>query len=134
VFNNYNNAVTGTDNRNQVLLAKSTDGGQTFGAPLKVADFYDLPDCATYQGGQDAGRACVPEKGPTNNSIFRANNYPSGAVDPTNAARVVVTFGSYINVHSNETNGCTPAGLSPITGQDLYTGVKAPGGCNNDIL
>ena len=45
-----------------MLLAKSTDGGATFTAPVKVSDYYDLPDCATYQG-QDPGRACVPEKG-----------------------------------------------------------------------
>jgi hypothetical protein len=44
-----------------------------------------------------------------------------------------VTVGSYINRHSNESTGCTPAGTAPDDGQDLYTGVKA-GGCNNDIL
>ena len=134
VFANFNNAVKGNDNRNQMLIAKSTDGGNTFTPPVKVSDYYDLPDCATYQGGRDFGRACVPEKGGTNSSVFRAANYPSGAVDPTNPARVVVTFGSYINQHSNEANGCTPAGTHPVTGQDLYTGVKTPGACNNDIL
>ena len=133
VFNNYNNAVTGSDNRNQVLLAKSTDGGATFSTPIKVADFYDLPDCATYQGGKDAGRACVPEKGPGMNSYFRANNYPSGVVNPTKAGQVVVSFGSYINAHSNETNGCLPMSFSPVTGQNLFAGVK-DGACNNDIL
>jgi hypothetical protein len=45
-----------------------------------------------------------------------------------------VTFGSYINRHSNEANGCRPTGFDPVTGQDLYTGVKVPGSCNNDIL
>lgn len=149
VFNNYNNSVGTTapgadaattnaatpnpnDNRNQILLAKSTDGGQTFGAPVKVADYYDLPDCATYQNGLDPGRSCVPEKGAGSNSYFRATNYPAGAVDPTNANRVVVTFGSYINAHSNETNGCTPTGFA-ADGVNTYDGVKT-GGCNNDIL
>ena len=76
-WSNFNNAVTGTDNRNQVLLARSTDGGATFGAPVKVSDYYDLPDCDTYQGdGADPGRACVPEKGTSTNSVFRATNYP----------------------------------------------------------
>lgn len=135
VFANYNNALkTANDNRNQMLLAKSVDGGNTFSVPVKVSDYYDLPDCATYQGGKDFGRACVPEKGTSTNSYFRATNYPSGAVNPTNPTQVVVTFGSYINVHSNEANGCTPAGVSPATGNDLYTGVKTPGACNNDIL
>jgi hypothetical protein len=137
IFNNFNNAATfgtGPDNRNQILLVKSLDGGNTFSNPVKVADFYDLPDCATYQAGHDFGRACVPEKGPTNASIFRATNYGSGAVNPTNPAQVVVTFGSYINKHSKESNGCVPAGVNPATGQNLFTGVKTPGACNNDIL
>jgi hypothetical protein len=137
IFNNYNNAETAgstPDNRNQILISRSFDGGNTFEAPHKVADFYDLPDCATYQGGHDFGRACVPEKAPTTNSIFRATNYASGEVNPTNPSQVVVTFGSYINRHSKESNGCVPTGFSPATGQNLYTGVKTPGACNNDIL
>ncbi|MDX6484578.1 MAG: hypothetical protein QOE95_2349, partial [Gaiellaceae bacterium] len=135
VYANFNGDLHGAgDNRSQILIVKSTDGGETFGAPVKVADFYDLPVCATYQDGKDFGTACVPEKGPTSNSFWRAANYPSGAVDPTNPQRVVVTFGSYVNVHSNEANGCTPAGNNPATGQALYTGVKTPGACNNDIL
>ena len=36
-FNNFNNTVTGLDNRNQILLAKSTDGGATFSAPVRSA-------------------------------------------------------------------------------------------------
>ena len=133
-FNNYNNSLaTASDNRNQILVAKSTDGGNTF-TVTKATDYYDLPDCATYQAGHDFGRACVPEKGASTNSYFRATNYPSGAVDPTNPARVVVNVGSYINSFSNEANGCVPAGVSPTTGNDLYTGVKTPGACNNKIL
>jgi len=133
VWNNFNNAVKAGDNRNQILLARSTDGGDTFSPPIKVSDYYDLPDCLTYQDS-DPGRACVPEKGTTNASVFRATNYASGEVDPTNPSHVVVVFGSYINKHSNETNGCVPAGFSPVTGQNLFTGVKTPGACNNDIL
>ncbi|HET7396903.1 MAG TPA: sialidase family protein [Intrasporangium sp.] len=132
VYANYNNVVTGKDNRNQVLLSRSTDGGASFSAPIKVADFYDLPDCATYQGGANPGRSCVPEKGRSVNSIFRAVNYPVGAADPTDPSRVIVTFGSYINRNSNERHGCTPTGFAN-TGLNLFTGVKF-GGCNNDIL
>jgi hypothetical protein len=36
----------------------------------------------------------VPEKGPTANSVFRAVNYPTGAVNPTNPNQVIVTFAS----------------------------------------
>jgi hypothetical protein len=134
-FDNFNNPTSSSaDNHNQVLLTRSTDGGQTFSAPVKVANYYDLPDCATYQGGQDLGRACVPEKGSAQNSVFRAVNYPSGGVNPTNPSQVVVTLGSYINRDSNESNGCIPAGTSPVTGNNLYTGVKTPGACNNKIL
>jgi hypothetical protein len=133
-YNNFNNDVKPGDNRNQIFVAKSVDGGNTFLPPVKASDYYDLPDCATYQGGQDFGRACVPEKGPTMRSVFRATNYPSGAVDPRNPNKVVITFGSYINKHSNESNGCIPTGVNPATGQNLFTGVKTPGACNNDIL
>jgi hypothetical protein len=137
VFNNYNNPETfGTtpDNRNQILISRSFDGGNSFEIPHKVADYYDVPDCATYQAGHDFGRACVPEKGPTTNSIFRVANYASGEVNPTNPSQVVVTLASYINKNSKESNGCVPTSFSPATGQNLYTGVKTPGACNNDIL
>lgn len=132
VWANFNNNVVGSDNRNQMLLAKSTDGGVSFSPPVKVTDYYDLPDCFTYQG-QDPGRSCVPEKGTSQNSFFRATNYPSGAVDPTNSNRIIVAFGSYIGPNSKETNGCTPTGFSAF-GTNLFTGVKAVGACNNDIL
>ncbi|MBV8997723.1 MAG: exo-alpha-sialidase [Solirubrobacterales bacterium] len=133
-WNNFNNATTGNDNRNQVLLAKSTDGGQTFSAPVKVSDYYDLPDCDTYQGDSaDPFRACVPEKGSSTVSVFRATNYPSGEVDPRHPNVVTVTFGSYINKDSNESNGCVPAGVA-ANGEDLYTGVKTLGACANKIL
>jgi hypothetical protein len=128
-----NAAPVGIDNRAQVLLARSIDGGNTFSAPVKVSDYYDLPDCVTYQG-EDEGVACVPEKGETSNSIFRAANYPSGAVNPRDPHEVVVTLGSYINRHSNEGNGCVPQGFNPDTFQALYDGVKTPGACNNDIV
>jgi hypothetical protein len=125
----------GIDNRAQVLLAKSTDGGNTFSAPVKVSDYYDLPDCETYQG-QDAGVACVPEKGETANSVFRAANYPAAAVNPRDPHEIDVTFASYINRDSNERlrNPCVPQGYNPDTFQALYTGVKQAGACNNDIL
>ncbi|HWE10805.1 MAG TPA: sialidase family protein [Solirubrobacteraceae bacterium] len=134
-YDSYNSQPTsGTDNRYQVLLAKSTDGGQTFSAPVKVSDYYDLPDCDTYQGaGADPGRACVPEKGSSTKSVFRATNYPSGQVDPRNPNLVEVAFGSYINRDSNESNGCTPAGFA-ADGNPTYTGVKTAGACNNKIL
>jgi hypothetical protein len=132
---NRNAAPAGEDNRAQVLLAKSTDGGNTFSAPVKVADFYDLPDCVTYQN-QDPGVGCVPEKGETQNSVFRAANYPSAGVNPKDPSEVDVTFASYINSHSNETqrNPCVPEGINPDTLQPLYDGVKTPGACNNDVL
>jgi hypothetical protein len=134
-YNNYNNSVSGNDNRNQILLSKSTDGGNTFSAPVKVSDYYDLPECDAYQGaGADPFRACMPEKGSSTVSVFRATNYASGAVNPKNPNQVVVTVGSYINKDSNESNGCAPASFDPSTGINLYTGVKTAGACNNKIL
>ncbi len=135
VWANFNNATSGGgDNHNQVLLAKSTDGGATFSAPVKAGDFNDLPDCATYQGGAGAFSACVPEKGATAASIFRAADYPYGAVDPRHPDTVAVTYASYINRNSSEANGCTPAGFSATTGLNLYTGVKTAGACHNAIV
>ena len=133
VFDNYNNTTKAADNRNQVFIVKSTDGGNTFSAPIKVSDYYDLPDCLTYTG-HNPGFGCLPEKAATNNSHFRGNNYPSASVNPLNPNQIVVNFGSYINQHSNEANGCVPAGVNPATGGNLFTGVKTPGSCNNDIL
>jgi hypothetical protein len=134
-FANFNNqAVSGTDNRYQMMLAKSTNGGVSFSAPVKVSDYYDLPDCDTYQGaGADPGRSCVPEKAATANSVFRATNYPVGAVNPTNPSQVIVTFPSYINADSKESNGCVPTGFA-ASGNPTYTGVKTLGACNNKIL
>lgn len=146
VFANYNtatvtNTAPGSDNRVQVLLEKSTDGGGSFGAPVQVGYFYDLPDCATYQGGQDAFRQCVPEQGSQMNSVFRATNYPSGAVDPTNSSHILVSYGSYVNVDSqgttagNGSTGCAPNGTTGAGGAftDLYSGVKTAA-CANKIL
>jgi hypothetical protein len=132
VWSNFNTAHAGTENRSQVLVARSTDGGASFSAPVRVGFYNDLPDCPTYQNGADPGRSCVPEKGPSVNSIFRAANYPVGAADPTRPGRIAVTYGSYLNRNSNESNGCTPAGFA-ADANPLYTGVKT-GSCNNDIL
>jgi hypothetical protein len=132
VYANYNNSLTSpSDNHNQMLLVKSTDGGATFSAPVLVGNYYDLPDCATYQGGQDLGRSCIPEQGSQQDSVFRATNLPSGAVNPTDAGQVVVSFGSYIN--SFDAGACTPNGLNPDTGINRFNGVKSSA-CANKIL
>ena len=121
-----------TDNHNQMLIVKSTDGGATFGDPVKVADFNELPDCYKYTG-DDFGRACVPTAPSTKFSVFRAANYPSGGA--LSNTEIVVDLGSYINPHSNPTLGnCVPAGLVRSTGLNKYTGVGKVNGCNNDIL
>ena len=132
VYNNYNAALSSAnDNHFQVLLSKSTDGGQTFGSPVLAGSFFDLPNCPTYQGGQGAG-PCVPEKGTSQNSVFRAANFATGAVNPVNGS-VVVVFGSYINQDSNPATGCVPDGFAG-EGNAFYTGVKTAGACNNKIL
>jgi hypothetical protein len=135
VFSNFNNALASTtDNHYQVLIAKSTDGGQKFGKLVRVANYNDLPDCPTYQGGQDPFRSCVPEKGSSQDSVFRATNYPSGSVNPSHPNQVAVTIGSYISSDSNPSNGCVPQGFDPASGDPLYTGVKTAGACSNKIL
>jgi hypothetical protein len=140
-FQNFNNCYGAfgspcsgdpNDNHSQMLIVKSTDGGNTFGDPVKVTDYYELPDCLAYTG-QDPGRACVPTTPLSGVSIFRAVNYPTGVA--VSAKRIVVDFGSYINRDSNSHKGnCSPAGFNPSTGLNLYKGVGAINGCNNDIL
>jgi hypothetical protein len=140
-FQNYNNCAGAigdpcegdpNDNHNQMLIVKSTDGGDTWSAPVKVTDFYDLPDCFTYTG-ENFGRACVPTTPLSNRSVFRATNYPVGMARTND--NIVVTFGSYINRHSGPDRGnCFPAGFSPDTFQNLYKGVGEVDGCNNDIV
>jgi hypothetical protein len=139
--NNCNGALRGfgfdcpgprTDNHNQILIVKSTDGGDTFGNPVKVSNYYELPDCYTYTGF-DFGVACVPTAPLSGTSIFRASNYPSGvALSNTD---IEVDFGSYINRDSNPHKGnCAPNGLSGDTFLNLFTGVGDVNGCNNDIV
>lgn len=137
-FTNYNNAVSGTDNHNDILMVRSHDGGLHFSAPKLVSQYYDLPDCATYTG-QDLFRSCVPTAPLSSVSIFRAANYPSAAADPSDPRKIYATFGSYINPHSNPSNPaghgrCTPDGLDTTTFLNLYKGVGTVNGCNNDIL
>jgi hypothetical protein len=138
VFRNFNNAVTPPDNFNDILAVKSTDGGKTFSGPVLVTHFYDLPDCLTYTG-DDPFVACVPTAPASDRSVFRAVNYPSAVADPTNPNRLYVTFGSYINPDSKESNPaghghCVPNGFSSTTGINLYNGVGTPNDCNDDIL
>jgi hypothetical protein len=120
------------DNHNQILIVKSTDGGNTFSDPVKVSNFYDLPDCFEYLSS-NFGRACVPTAPLSPTSVFRATNYPSGvAISDTH---IEVDFGSYINRDSNPRKGnCSPNGLSGSTFLNLYTGVGDVNGCNNDIV
>lgn len=125
------------DNKNQVLLSSSADGGQTFGAPVKVGDSYELPDCDTYQGrGPSFGGiynfSCMPEKGKGTSSVYRASNYVSAGINPK-TAQIVVAYGSYINANS-QGEACQPEGLSPESMRPLYAGVKEINGCNNEIV
>lgn len=139
VFQNFNvcNAVHPScganprDNHDQILAVHSTDGGRSFAAPTKVADYYEWPDCFTYTH-QDEFAPCLPTHPLSQRSIFEGSNYPSPVATRTGLA---VTFGSFINPHSNPARGnCAPAGVSATTGLNLFRGVGRPGGCNNDIL
>ncbi|HEY1348317.1 MAG TPA: hypothetical protein VGF67_01670 [Ktedonobacteraceae bacterium] len=133
VYNNFNTDLRdANDNHFQLLLSKSIDGGNSFLPPVLVANYFDLPDCGTYQGGQNAGLNCMPEKGAGQNSIFRSTNFSSGAVNPVDGS-VVVAFGSYINRDSNAASGCLPTGFA-ADGDAIYTGVKTMGACSNQIL
>ena len=136
VYDNFNAGSNFSgDNHFQVFLSKSTDGGNSFSAPVLVGTYNEFPDCPPSQGGQNPGEegTCLPEKGTTQNAVFRTTNYPVGAIDPTNGD-IVVTYGSYINKYSNPSNGCIPEGVDAADGGELYAGVKTVGACNNKIL
>ena len=120
------------DNHNQMLIVKSTNGGDSFGPPVKVGDYYELPDCYKYTG-EDAFRACVPTTPLSAISIFRASNYPSGVA--LSSSKIVIDYGSFINFHSNPTRGnCKPKGFTGNTGGNKYSAVGVKKGCNNDIV
>jgi hypothetical protein len=123
------------DNHFQVFLSKSIDGGNSFSAPVLVGNYNEFPDCPPSQGSQNPGEegTCLPEKGPTENAVFRTTNYPVGAIDPLNGD-IIVTYGSYINKYSDSSNGCIPQGFDTADGGELYIGVKTVGACNNKIL
>jgi hypothetical protein len=122
------------DNHNQILLTKSMDGGVSFSAPVKVADNYQPPDCPTYAGVSNPTGLCLPEKASSANAVFAVSNFAVGMAHPQHPNIVVVTLASYINSHSNESNGCIPGGFNPATFGGLYSGVKTAGACNNKIL
>ena len=125
-YDNFNNRPrAGTTTITRCLLAKSTDGGGSFSAPVKVSPYYDLPDCDTYQGPDPIRDVHACPRRARRHVGVPGHELPVGRVDRTTRS-VVVTFGSYINKDSNESNGCTPDGFS-VYGQDLYTGVKTPG-------
>ena len=72
-----------TPAENQFLMVKSTDGGVSFGDPVKVADDFDVnyptgrttrPDCVAR--GQGSTRRVLA------NSCFRVNSYGGPAVAP----------------------------------------------------
>jgi hypothetical protein len=94
---------TDTPAENQFLMVKSTDGGATFGDPIKVADDFDInyptgrttrPDCVTR--GQGAGRRVL------SNSCFRVNSYGGPAVAPDGTLYLVWSDNrNGNNVHSD---------------------------------
>ena len=132
VWANFNNAVTAGDNRNQILLAKSTDGGNTFSAPVKVTDYYDLPDCVTYTG-QDAGRQCVPTSATTPRSSGPRTTRRASSTRRTPGTSPSPSARTSTRTPRSPT-AASPAGINPDTGANLYDGVLTPGACNNDII
>ena len=122
VYNNFNNAVTGNENRNQILIARSNNGGRASASRSRPLTSTTCPTAHLPGHGADPGRACVPEKGSIDNSVFRATNYPIGAVDPTDSETVVVTS-ARTSTGTRTRTGCTPDGFA-ADGLNPYIGVK----------
>jgi hypothetical protein len=92
-----------TPAENQFLMVKSTDGGVSFGDPVKVADDFDVnyptgrrtrPDCVAR--GQGSTRRVL------SNSCFRVNSYGGPAVAPDGTLYLVWSDNrNGNNVHSD---------------------------------
>ena len=127
--------LPGEDNRAQMLLARSTDGGNTFSAPVKVGDFYDLPDCETYQDGNGGGAAACPRRARRRTRSSAPPTTRPAAVDPRDDDEVVVTLRL---VHQPALEGEQRLRAARATTRTrslpLYAGVKTRGACNNDIV
>ena len=111
----------------QVLLARSTDGGNIVLRAgegrrlLRPARLRDLP-------GRRRGRRLRAGEGRDAQLDLPRDELPvRRRRTRRNPREVDVTFGSYINRHSNEANGCVPQGFNPDTFQPLYDGVKDAG-------
>jgi hypothetical protein len=112
-----------TPAENQYLMVKSTDGGTTFGAPVKVADIFDInyprsgtsagrrTDCAAR--GQQSGRPVLT------NSCFRVNSFGGPAVGPD---------GTLYLVWSDNRNAPPPVGGIPQTDTDIFLVRSTDGG------
>lgn len=77
-FENFNTP----NDLDQVLVAKSLDGGRTFAPPAKAADVYDICPRVVFN-------SCS-----LSNSFFRVNSFPSVAVD-SRRGHVFITWGDY---------------------------------------
>ena len=122
----------GRDNRSLVLLAKSVDGGNTFPPPVKVADLYDLPDCAVYQQGKGSDVPACRRRAPPPTP----SSGPSTTRRRARSDRPKQDRGRVRLVHQPQLQRgqrLRPDRVLPIR-LNLYTGVKAPGTCSNDIL
>jgi hypothetical protein len=82
VYVAYENFNTPTINLNQVLVSKSTDGGQSFFAPHKAGDVFDI--CPRFNQNFECS---------LDNSSFRVNSFPSIAVNDHDA--LFVTWADY---------------------------------------
>ena len=135
VWANFNNVVTGADNRNQMLLARSTDGGADVQRPgqgrrlLRPARLRHLPGRRRRPGPRlRAGEGRRVALGLPRDELPVRRRRPDEPVAGRRHLRLVH------QPNSKESNGCAPAGFAPDDGINLFTGVKTAGACNNEIL
>jgi hypothetical protein len=94
--------VNGTNTHNLIMMAKSTDQGVTFGAPIIVATL------ATTKPGGDLGLIGL------NGRPFRTNAFPQAVVNPTNPKDIYLVFDD--------------AGTKPGDKADIYFMQSSDGG------
>ena len=132
---NFNNVVTGADNRNQMLLAKSTDGGADVRRTgqgrrlLRPARLRHVPG-----RGDDPGRACVPGEGADVAFDLPGDELSVGRRQPERIPRRSWSPTARTSTRARRSRTAAHRPVLGDAGINQYTGVKTSGACNNKIL
>ena len=108
--------------------------GSTFSSPVKVADYYDLPDCETYQDADEgvglrAGEGARPRTRSSAPPTTRRRRSTRSTRTRSTSPSPPTSTGT----PTSATAACRRATTRTPSSRST-TGVKTAGACNNDIL